>query len=297
MAADGSGTAPPPIPVLVTTTRVAVADGRAPGVLTADDPPGASDEVASFWRASLACCARNAAACAFNIWGFSSAGDFRGGALSALPAPDHPPVFPAVDPGVVAAPSDRFAGVSDDPPPSPLDDPSFAEGRSPNRPMAIHQPGRRSPCTSRRPRPLPGAGTRCDGWSQKARFNSESVKGTLQPPKYFKKPAAEAQSPEPSGVSRGDTSNRRLARTRARCGACSASFRAACRTCFRQVRTRTSRSLVETKSNPRQPRRAPDLARATVDDPILTSFSLRIISQAMRAARAAVWTPNAAPRG
>ena len=38
-------------------------------------------------------------------------------------------------------------------------------------------------------------------------------------------------------------------------------------------------------------------ARATVDDPILTSFSLRIISQAMRAARAAVWTPNAAPRG
>ena len=143
MAADGSGTSPPPIPVFRTTTGVADADGRVPGVLAADDPPGPSVEVASFWRASLACCARNAAACALSIWGLSSAGDFRGGALSALPAPDHPPVFPAVEPGVVVAatPSDLPpVGVSDDLPPSPLDEPSFAEGRSPNRPMSTDRP-------------------------------------------------------------------------------------------------------------------------------------------------------------
>jgi hypothetical protein len=163
-AADGSGTSPPPIPVFRTTTGVADADGRVPGVLAADDPPGPSVEVASFWRASLACCARNAAACALSIWGLSSAGDFRGGALSALPAPDHPPVFPAVEPGVVVAatPSDLPpVGVSDDLPPSPLDEPSFAEGRSPNRPMSITDQGGGSLRTSRRPRrpqPLASAG-------------------------------------------------------------------------------------------------------------------------------------------
>ena len=87
-------------------------------------PVGVRAEACSLSRASFACCARSAAACALSICGLSIVAGFRGGARSLLPAPDQLPTVPSdftSFPGVFA---------------SPVDPLSLAVGRSPNRPIA-----------------------------------------------------------------------------------------------------------------------------------------------------------------
>lgn len=88
--------------------------------------------VSAIARASFACCALNAEACAFRTCALGRVGGGRRvGARSLLPAPDQPP-------GPETTPSCLPIVFPEDPSPSPV-----ASGRSPNKPMATHSSPRR----------------------------------------------------------------------------------------------------------------------------------------------------------